>query len=531
MTMLTSSPNMRPLALALLSQLAGLGPLALAQQAPTSAATASSLSVPAEPTLDIRVYRIEGSNPLSDAQTEQLLMPFTGAQRKLSQIEQAATALESAMRGNGYVFHRVFVPVQKPTDGEVTLQVIRFTVDKVVVNGNEHFSTENIRRSLPALQEGGVPDIREVGQDLSAANANPSKQLAVTFREASAADAVDAVLRVKDSDPLSTFVSYTGNLPGQAKNPDDSVSRLSFGIQHANLFDRDHVASFTYTTDPSKSEKVSLLGLYYQLPIYGTGLNVSAYYTSSDVASGLGSLGLPDVTGKGQFTGARLSYALPRIGPAVQTLSAALDDRHFDQGLPGTAMGSFPLSAKYAIRRDESWGGVGAHLEYAVNTSGGSDNNAASYTTQGADHDWEAWRAGLDASYRFTQWSVNARLRGQSSGSRLIAGEKLSLGGVGSVRGFTDAVVRGDSGYYWNLDATGPEMLAQLRPVLFLDGGQVQSNGAFAGHEELASVGAGLRWSYEKLDLSADLAYAAKANSAELQQDLWRFHLAAYYRF
>ena len=529
MTMRTSSPNMRLLALAVLSPLAGLGPLALAQQA---SAAPTALSVPAEPTLDIRAYRIDGSNPLSDAQTEQLLKPFTGEQRKLSQIEQAALALESALRGSGYVFHRVFVPVQKPSDGEVTLQVIRFIVDKVVVAGNEHFSTDNIRRSLPALQEGSVPDIREVGQDLGAANANPSKQLTVTFREASAADAVDAYLRVKDANPLSTFVSYTGNLPAAAKSPDDSVSRLSVGIQHANLFDRDHVASLTYTTDPSKPDKVTLFGLYYQLPVYGTGLNLSAYYTSSDVASGLGSLGLPDVTGKGQFTGVRASYSLPRTGAAVQTLSAALDDRHFDQGLPGTAVGSFPVSVKYSVRRDESWGGVGAHLEYASNTSGGTDNNAASYATQGADHDWQAWRAGLDVSYRLTNWSLNARLRGQSSGNPLIAGEKLSLGGVGSVRGFTDAVVRGDMGYYWNLDATGPEiLLPQLRPVLFWDGGQVQSNGAVAGREELASVGAGLRWTYQQLDLSADLAYAAKAPSAQTQSDLLRLHLSAYYRF
>jgi hemolysin activation/secretion protein len=47
----------------------------------------------------------------------------------------------------------------------------------------------------------------------------------------------------------------------------------------------------------------------------------------------------------------------------------------------------------------------------------------------------------------------------------------------------------------------------------------------------LASVGAGLRWTYQRLDLSADLAYAAKANSAQTQPDLWRLHLSAYYRF
>jgi hemolysin activation/secretion protein len=525
MTMPTHFTKLPLLALTVLSQLA-FSPSAMAQQTP------DAVAVPAEPTLDIRSYVIDGNNPLSDAQTALLLQPYTGEQRKLSQIEQAALTLEKALRERGYIFHRVFVPVQKPQDGKVTLQVIAFRVGQVAVMGNQSFSTANIRRSLPNLQEGSVPDIREVGQDLTAANANPAKQVTVTFKESAQSDAVDADLRVKDSDPLSYFVSYTGNLPATAKNPDDTVARVGFGVQHANLWDRDHVGALTYSTDPSKQDKVSLWGAYYQFPVYGRGLNVSAYYTSSDVNSGLGSLGLPDVSGKGEFLGARVTYSLPRSGPASQTLGLALDDRHFDQGLPGTVVASFPLSLKYTFRRDESWGTVGANVEYAANTSEGSDNNQANYTAQAADWNWEAWRAGLDFSYRGSQWYWAARLRAQASSSRLITGEKMSLGGAGSVRGFSDAVVRGDMGYFWSLEATGPEVLLPLlRPVLFVEGGQVQSNGAVADHEELASVGAGLRWSYQKLDVSADLALATKVNSAEKQTDPMRLHLSAIYRF
>ena len=40
-------------------------------------------------------------------------------------------------------------------------------------------------------------------------------------------------------------------------------------------------------------DKVALYGVYYQFPVYGRGLNLSGYYTSSDVNAGLGSLGLP----------------------------------------------------------------------------------------------------------------------------------------------------------------------------------------------------------------------------------------------
>ena len=105
----------------------------------------------AEPTLDIRGFKIDGDNPLSEAQTGAVLAPFTGDKRGLSQIEAAATALERAIRAEGFVFHRVFVPVQKPVDGQISLQILRFTLDQVTMSGNEKFSTENIRASLPSL--------------------------------------------------------------------------------------------------------------------------------------------------------------------------------------------------------------------------------------------------------------------------------------------------------------------------------------------------------------------------------------------
>ena len=292
MTMLYTANAIRPVALLVLSMAGFLAPMVSAQQ---SLAPPAALLV--EPLLDIRRYLIDGNNPISSAETEKLLAPFTGDQRALSEIEKAAMALEKAMRDEGYVFHRVFVPVQKPKDGEVTLQIIQFTIGTVNVSGNENFSTENIRRSLPTLVEGSVPDIRDIGADLTAANSNPSKHVTVTFRESARPDSVDAVLRVKDAKPLTYFLGYTGNIPAVARNPDDSISRITGGVQHSNLFDLDHVGSFSYTTDPTKLDKVTLLGVYYQFPIYGRSLNFSAYYTSSDVNTGAAAPGERDERG------------------------------------------------------------------------------------------------------------------------------------------------------------------------------------------------------------------------------------------
>jgi hemolysin activation/secretion protein len=502
-----------------------------AQQSPPSAPTA-----PAEPTLDIARYVIDGDNPLSASATENLLKTFAGEKRALGQIEQAAEALEKAIRAEGYVFHRVFVPVQKPKDGAVTLQIIRFSIDQVTLVGNNYFSADNIRRSLPALQEGLAPDIHDVSRDLTAANANPAKQVQVTFRESAKPDAVDASLRIRDNQPLTYFVGYTASMGLQEKNPNDNIYRLTVGLQHANLFDRDQVAALTYTTDPNQIDKVTLFGLYYQLPFYGTGLSLSAYYNSSDVASGQVQGG-NDVTGKGQFFGVRLTQALPRWGKLQQTVGVALDNRYSDSGfsVPTIAgpVGSQPLSARYTFKQDEPWGGFSGSVDYAFNLGGGAANDDASYAlaSNKGDRLWHAWRYALDVSYRWSDWVLAGRLRGQLSDSALINIEQFGLGGIGSVRGFTDRVVSGDSGYSWNVEAVGPDTyLPQLRPVLFVDGGQLYSR--LTGQtENLLSVGAGLRWSYQKMELSVDLTQVLQANSAEMVSNPLRLNLSLFYRF
>lgn len=500
---------------------------------------AAAASVAAEPTLDVKRYRIDGDNPLSEAETEALLAPYVGERRTLDQIEQAAAVLERAYRTGGFSFHRVIVPVQKPVGGEIVLKIITFGLDQVTVSGNEHFSAENIRRSLPALRPGEAPDLRLLGRDLTAANANPAKQVAVTFREGVKPNSVDAAIAVKDTDPLTPFAGYTANRSVDPLHRGANLYRLSAGVQYANLFDRDHVGTFSYTTDPRDLGKVSLLGLYYQLPIYGTGLSLAGYYTKSDVNSGRvpQGAGFFDVSGRGEFAGLRLTQALPRIGTMQQTLSAAIDNRYFENNtrFNGTQVqpnvGSRPASLRYTLRQDEAWGGYGGNIEYAVNTGGGAADNGANHRANGGDFGWDAWRYGADFSLNNEGWNFAGKLRGQWTSHSLIAGEQFGLGGAGSVRGFADREVAGDYGFLWNVEVTAPQvLLPQLKPVLFTDGGQVHSKGT-GQKENLLSVGAGLRWSYQQLDAALDLAHVLDRNNANPEEIRNRLHFSLFYRF
>ncbi len=513
--------------------------LACLSVAPVIALAQSEAPSAQEPTLDVVRYRVEGSSPLSDAEMTAILAEHVGEKRSIGQIELAAKALEKAFRDRGHVFHRVLVPVQKPRQGEVVLQILAFNLAKVTVAGNQHFSTENVMRSLSALRVGEPPEMDELGRDLTAANTNPAKQVAVTFREGSVRSGVDADVRVRDVEPLSYFAGFTANRSVDPLRGGDGIYRLTAGIQHANLFDRDHVVTASYTTDPWEMSKVTLFGVYYQAPFYGTGLSLSGYYTYSDVRSGQVPQGggVLDVSGGGEFFGLRLSLALPRSGTLQHTASVAVDDRYFrnDSTFGGTQItphvGSRPISLRYTVRQDHAWGNLGGNLEYARNFGGGRANRNSAYLAQDADHYWDAWRYGVEGGLANQGWDFSGKLRGQWTARKLISGEQFGFGGASSVRGLADREVAGDYGYYWNLEAQAPQVLVpRLRPVLFMDGGKAHTR--TDGHtENVLSLGAGLRWSYERFETSVDLAHALDRALPSDESARTRLNFSAFYRF
>lgn len=501
-------------------------------QSPTPAA-------PAEPTLDVDTYVIDGDNPLTADETRAALQPFVGKARTLRDIEAASAALENLMRKRGFAFHRMFIPIQNPSDGDIHLQVIGIQLGAVEVTGNEKFTTDNIRRSLTSLREGEVPEVQSLSRDIAASNTNPAKHVDVTFKEGTEPGKVNAVVKVKDAPTLAFFTSLTGNQSLSGKGPANNVLRLTGGVQHANLFDRDHVVTLSYTTDPGNVSNVGLFGAYYQAPLYGTGMNVSASYTSSDVNSGRVQQGpvVFDVSGSGRFTSLTLIRALARVDAMQQTVGIGLDERLFQNkttlngGKLGTDVGSRVVALRYTFRNEPTWGDIAGSVEYAMNVGGGPSNTVADHAAYGGTRNWNALRFGLEAGFTASGWQYNGRLKGQHSGKALIPGEQFGLGGANSVRGFSDRVAAGDYGFQWNFEATGPGMGdQQIRPVIFLEGGEVYARSTGVS-DTLMSAGVGMRWSRQNLQVALDLAQVLDAQRGAITERPVRMHLAMSYRF
>ena len=493
------------------------------------AGAAAQSAVPAV-ILDVQRFEVAGDLPLTPAEVEETLRPHLGVHRDLATLEAAAAALENRVREMGFAFHRIIVPAQKPAGGVVRLQVLRFPLGAVEVKGNEHFSEANVLAALPGLVPGSSPDVREIGREIALANEHPARRLAVIMKEGQAPDTVDAEVRVRDAAPGQTLVSLSGQTRDQYDeiNRNTGYTRVSIAHQRSDLFDLDHALTAVYTTSPDETRKVGQLGLFYWIPLYGHHASVQFHYTRSDVNTGVIGAGLSgadfNVSGRGEFLGVRATYDLPKWGSTAQTLSAALEDKHYASSvglnigavalaLPTPDIHARPISLRYALREQQAWGSLGGYLEYAINTHGGSGNHAAAYTATRprAGFHWEARRFGIDAATQWSGWELAARFRGQYSYSSLIPGEMFGVGGPGTVRGLRDREITGDKGYALTLEARGPAIVDTLRPVVFYDQGRVVLNSAYglqASSEAVSSVGVGLRWTWSNhLEAAPDLAH------------------------
>lgn len=500
------------------------------------------------PLLEVKRFVVEGENPLSEGETQALLRSHLGRHDSLATLEAAATALQEAIRAKGYSFHRVIVPAQQPTTGELTLRILPFTLDQATVSGNRHFSPENIRRSIPGLKPGRAPNVGLLAQQVALANEHPSKRVTLEMKEGSKPDTVDANVRVADTAPSQFFVSLNGGSRDfdNTLNKNTGYLRATLGYQHSNLFDRDHTATIAYTTSPEHLDRVTQIGAFYTVPFYGWNTMLTGYYTYSDVDSGTVGLGGQsfDVNGSGRFYGLKATYLLPRFRDLIHNVSVAWDDRYFESNvafngtpLPASVVRSRPITFRYGGRVERDQAAFAGYAEYARNLTGGNANDDVAYAAArgGADRDWDAFRYGLDVTYTVLgRWMFNGKYRGQYATEPLIPGEQIGIAGSSGVRGFREREVTGDKGYFVNLEFSGPPIVADITPMVFYDFGHrsfVLPVPGQSTQDDIAAVGAGLRWRWKRVDVNVAWAHVLNGVGGGTPRDFDKVHFSAFYRF
>lgn len=498
-------------------------PIRLAQ----AAVPASDVPVTDESPLEtlrfeIRAYLIEGNTLLQPAEIARVLAPHTGSGRDFGDVQRALETLQVLYQKKGFGGVQITLPEQELDRGEVTLQVTEVRIGRVLVEGNENFSVDQIRRSVPSLQPGTTPMTRQISASVRVANENPARQSAVLLRATPRENEVDAVIRVADVPPMrfSFSLDNTGNR-------ETGFYRSGFAFQHANLFGRDHVLTAQYITSPQNINDVEVYGLGYRVPLYARGDSMDFVAGYSTVNSGTVQ-GLFDVSGQGAIYAFRYNNNLSRWGDVDHRLVYGIDYRAY-QNLVTPIGGGFnfvpditvhPVSLTYSAQMRRERREASFYMVYARNLHGGNDGRPENFQNSRANAraSYRIWRAGGTYSGQFAKdWQYRVKLDLQYTDDALISPEQFGLGGSESVRGFNERYVSSDKGLRSNWEVYTPELgttlgfdKAKLRLLAFYDTGKVVRNFTIPGELEqvsLDSAGFGARISFgNNLTIKADFA-------------------------
>ena len=503
---------------------------------------AESVTEPvAVPRFPIDGYRVEGNTLLPVARVREALTPFTGSGKDFGTVQEALEALQEEYRRRGYSTVHVLLPEQELERGEVWFQIVEGKLAGVRVEGNSRFDEANIRRSIPGLILGGIPDIDSVSSSLSVANENPSKKATLQLQTGEKEDQLIARVRVVDERPWRFGLNMENT--GSSQTGDWRLGAL---FQHANLFNLDHILTLQYITAPEKPSKVAIYSAGYRIPLYSLGDSIDLFGGYSDVDSGTVAAGVFDlqVSGRGIISGIRYNQNLRRSGAWEHRLIYGFDYRIYENNvdLSGTPLGNTVTVHPVNLTYSGAWKGegldIGGFATVMQNVPGDGDDADIQSARPGAPADYRILRYGANLGVTLPgDWQERLQFTGQYTDNRLVPGEQFGLGGQGSVRGYPERELTGDWGHSASQELYTPDMCrwfnvsnTQCRLLGFFDVGHVVRVRPTAGDPEdalIAAGGIGMRLGVGKqFSLSLDYGIAVIDGGGREQGDD-RLHLKA----
>lgn len=485
---------------------------------PTTAKADDEL--PAVATVTINEYIVRGNTVLDNRDIERAVYPFLGPDKTLDHIQRAREALQKAYQQRGYQSVYVELPEQKVSGGVVYLLVTEVTVGRVRVIGSRYHSPLMIRRDVPALSEGAVPDFELVQEQLTRVNRSGKRQVMPLVKEGRIPGTMDVDLSVEDQRPWNA--SLTANNDYSA---DTEKLRTIATLSHANLWQRGHSASLTFFTAPQDTDNAEVWSASYEAPLAERwSTRVNGYISDSDVAT----VGGTNVVGKGHSVGVSLIYSLPFNGTWGHSFSAGIDFKDFTESLVfGQSEDDVPLEyAPFTFAyngyffTDHHQGYINLSVVTASDEvpSGGSGWEEFDDKRYQASPDFALFKADASLEWQLDEWVLASKLSTQFASGPLVSNEQFAVGGAGTVRGYLAAEQAGDEGYLASLELRTPSLDSWfgnpwrlLRFHVFSEGAWLRLQDPLPEQDyrfDLASVGVGARaqlWDF--LSGSVDLGY------------------------
>lgn len=410
-------------------------------------------------------------------------------------------------------------------------------INGIVYKDTEGYSKENIKNSLPSLQQNiAYEDSRQWfdPRELNMAQENPLKMTMLHYDLDP--ENKSSTLTVFPYAPYGNRYNYVAvdNYGSRKLN----YARVTLGHMNANLTGHDDVLSLNALSSIKRPNDSYAFSLSYLYPFYAQhqtlGINLSYSHTNSDETDGLVT-GLDRKTARGNLLNAGLnwSYYLPSFDLGVKDqfkINAGYLYRYYDQhssilanqgassldngfrfGLGGISLG---FSGEIKPTSD-------SEIRFSVTQSYYSDKlpgaqNTGSLKTYNYARRYMLTNYSLSYSHEISKWTFKTALEGQYTSSHIPSLDYLSITGIYNVRGFKYNGLSADKGLVWRSELSTPAYTSfNLKNYAFYDWGRFNYNDSNRNDHSISSAGLGLRGEIVK-GLNFDVFVARRLHNAKL---------------
>lgn len=431
----------------------------------------------------------------------------------------------------GYISSGAFIPnSQNVISGVVQIQIVEGELERITISGLERLQTGYVRSRIE----------RFAGKPLNKKRLEEALQLLqrdpligrVNAELIAGSVPGNNILQVKI---IETPAFHAGVGFGNNQSPVVGSQQASVFVAHDNLLGFGDKFSAEYTA----TEGLDIYDVSYSVPINALDGTVNVRYNNSGsriIESDFRELGIRSETETLSFS---IRQPLVRRLNSEFALSLAFDLRRSQTFILNDIPFSFVEgpedgeSKLTVLRFSQDWLQRDATTVLAARSqfSLGIDAIDATVNDSGTDGRFFTWLGQFQWVQRLSpRILMLAKVNTQLTGDSLLSPEKISIGGVDTVRGYRQNQLVGDNGVIGGVEVRIPltSNVENLQLVPFFDIGTVWNNrGINSDPQTLASLGLGLQWQpYTGFVLRADYGIpliGTSASGSSLQDNGFNF--------
>ena len=452
------------------------------------------------------------SEILTQEELRTIMVKYEGQELKLKDLYQAVAAVNELYKKKGYITARAILPPQKIEEGVVRIQLVEGRFGDFSFEGNQHTKNSYIKERL-SLHSGELVKLDQLQKDIFYFNNTNDVAMKAELKPGKKTGTTDCILRLQEPEEWQTTL-FTDNA-GRSEN---GRYRIGMVLVNNSLFGNRE----SLTLNPTWTKGTMAGSVSYTIPVDNLGTRVGVSYSKNQTNIISGPYQSMDISGQSSDVG--LSITQPLTVEATRRVEG-YGELHFKDS-------STDFSGNTLLKSKVQTATLGSNISTTDAKGGWSSQYSLTSilaTKQDAYTNRDFWRFNLSvirqqvlANDRSLIWRLSGQMTDKSE---LPSSEQFSLGGMSSVKGFSEGRFSGDQGYYVGLEYDFPlQFSKKVKGLVFMDHGCTYNafdNGMHT-KDYLTSAGVGMIFNYSP-NVFGKIVVGFPLNSSK-ERDTTRVH-------